>query len=94
MIDFYLGVMSIWLHWTYLYPEDVLACCPESAFIDHIHVRSVASQDDIDFLTERKINFCNFLKCQEAHKLLQPADKTLREMALEFAEYQVILCFL
>ncbi|XP_057528262.1 protein transport protein SEC24 B-like [Amaranthus tricolor] len=26
---------------------------------------------------------------KEAHKLLQPADKTLREMALEFAEYQV-----
>ncbi|XP_021730205.1 protein transport protein Sec24-like At4g32640 [Chenopodium quinoa] len=26
---------------------------------------------------------------KEAHKLLQPADKTLREMALELAEYQV-----
>lgn len=26
---------------------------------------------------------------QEAHKLLQPADKTLRTMAIEFAEYQV-----
>jgi protein transport protein SEC24 len=26
---------------------------------------------------------------QEAHKLLQPADKTLKEMAIEFAEYQV-----
>ncbi|KAG6775195.1 hypothetical protein POTOM_018634 [Populus tomentosa] len=26
---------------------------------------------------------------KEAHKLLQPADKTLKEMAIEFAEYQV-----
>ena len=26
---------------------------------------------------------------QEAHKLLQPADKTLKTMAIEFAEYQV-----
>jgi protein transport protein SEC24 len=26
---------------------------------------------------------------KEAHKLLQPADKTLRTMAIEFAEYQV-----
>ncbi|KAH8507472.1 hypothetical protein H0E87_009860 [Populus deltoides] len=32
-----------------------------------------------------------FLTCfsTEAHKLLQPADKTLKEMAIEFAEYQV-----
>ena len=29
---------------------------------------------------------CDF---QEAHKLLQPVDKTLKTMALEFAEYQV-----
>ena len=26
---------------------------------------------------------------QEAHKLLQPADKTLKTMAIDFAEYQV-----
>jgi protein transport protein SEC24 len=26
---------------------------------------------------------------KEAHKLLQPADKTLKTMAIEFAEYQV-----
>lgn len=26
---------------------------------------------------------------QEAHKLLQPVDKTLKTMAIEFAEYQV-----
>lgn len=26
---------------------------------------------------------------QEAHKLLQPADKTLKTMAIELAEYQV-----
>jgi len=31
---------------------------------------------------------------QEAHKLLQPADKTFKELAVEFAEYQVdIDCF-
>lgn len=29
------------------------------------------------------------LDFQEAHKLLQPADKTLKAMAIEFAEYQV-----
>uniref|UniRef100_A0A6N2KV51 Zinc finger Sec23/Sec24-type domain-containing protein n=1 Tax=Salix viminalis TaxID=40686 RepID=A0A6N2KV51_SALVM len=34
------------------------------------------------FLLER-------LREEEAHKLLQPADKTLKEMAIEFAEYQV-----
>lgn len=28
---------------------------------------------------------------QEANKLLQPADKTLKTMAIEFAEYQVSL---
>lgn len=28
---------------------------------------------------------------QEAHKLLQPSDKTLKTMAVEFAEYQVNL---
>ncbi|KAG6750608.1 hypothetical protein POTOM_045113 [Populus tomentosa] len=30
-----------------------------------------------------------FTGLQEAHKLLQPADKTMKEMAIEFAEYQV-----
>ena len=29
------------------------------------------------------------LDFQEAHKLLQPADETLKAMAIEFAEYQV-----
>lgn len=29
------------------------------------------------------------VKFQEAHKLLQPADKNLKTMAIEFAEYQV-----
>ena len=28
---------------------------------------------------------------QEAHKLLQPADKAFKELAVEFAEYQVNL---
>lgn len=31
-----------------------------------------------------------FIGLQEAHKLLQPADKILKEMAIEFAEYQVV----
>lgn len=31
----------------------------------------------------------NIFLLQEAHKLLQPADKTLKTMAIEFAEYQV-----
>jgi hypothetical protein len=29
------------------------------------------------------------IEFQEAHKLLQPADKTLKELAVELAEYQV-----
>lgn len=29
------------------------------------------------------------LKLQEPNKLLQPTDKTLKTMAIEFAEYQV-----
>lgn len=39
-----------------------------------------------------------FVAFQEAHKLLQPADKTLKALAIEFAEYQVnflvISCYL
>ena len=31
-----------------------------------------------------------FIEFQEPHKLLQPVDKTLKTMAIEFAEYQVI----
>lgn len=31
----------------------------------------------------------SFVGFQETHKLLQPADKTLKAMAIEFAEYQV-----
>jgi hypothetical protein len=33
------------------------------------------------------------IEFQEAHKLLQPADKTLKELAVELAEYQVYLAF-
>ena len=31
---------------------------------------------------------------QEAHKLLQPVDKTLKTMAIEFAEFQVYSNFI
>lgn len=38
--------------------------------------------------------YYNFIyEIQEAHKLLQPSDKILKTMAIEFAEYQVSLLF-
>lgn len=48
----------------------------------------------VKFLWEwdRIVNLtCNdvLTQFQEAHKLLQPADKTLKSMAIEFAEFQV-----
>jgi len=35
----------------------------------------------------------SIIEFQEAHKLLQPADKTLKELAVELAEYQVYIAF-
>ncbi|XP_042483805.1 protein transport protein Sec24-like At4g32640 [Macadamia integrifolia] len=34
-------------------------------------------------------SYCQVIEFQEAHKMLQPADKTLKTMAIEFSEYQV-----
>jgi hypothetical protein len=37
-----------------------------------------------------QLTYCgNLYDSQEAHKLLQPVDDTLKTMALEFAEHQV-----